>query len=737
MKRTLSPLLILMLILLGCTTKTSSGISSIQIIPGNSLLSLNATRSFSAIALDANGNALNVKTITWTSSNPNVASIGTDPNTAQSTVQVTALSLGSSQITASANNISSAPVSITVLEATSGLSATGAADLMPVLLLGRRLIAAIGFNPARFAFPRPPLASDLETTPYGSSTTTSGDTGDSDNDGVPNDATSSFAGTYKRGTQPALTYSGSLRTQDASGSSSGGSGDVTSDINALKLEGTLQTGSSAAQPFSYTINGRQTLKNNGTRNDSMTLSTTASLDLIAFGRSSNLEFASNAQFVPDDTANPLAGGTLNWQDTFKVKLAGGTQILVERGEGVHLGTCGQYDSGRIAVLDASASLNILEFGPACGEVQFSRDGGPLEPTLGGINLEASLSLKLGAKTNLPVSIMDLAGRNLTTAATWTSSNSAVIGVEQGNLNTFTIGSATISASYKGKTASSNITVNTPTLSSIAITPLSGSLKYGQTQQFTATATTTSGETFVLQTANVSWASSLPTVASIAANGLATAQSIAGSTGITASAFGKTSSAATLSVSAPAIATITVTPVTASIPVGGTQAFTATALDIGGLAIPGVIFTWASSAPTVASIAATTGLASASATITGTTNITASANGKTSLPAVLTVTDFTLSTLPTALTILRPATTSGNFTATFIPINGFAGTVTYSLEGAPVGVTLTTLIATNPSTLNLTVPASVLSNILPYPFKLVATSGTAIHKTDMSLTITGP
>jgi trimeric autotransporter adhesin len=724
MKRTLSPPLILtlLLILLGCTTKTTSSVSSIQIIPGNSLLSLNGTRSFTAVALDATGNALNLKNITWASSNPNVASVSAE----QDTGLVTALSLGSSQITASANNVISAPVSITVLEATGTLSATGAADLMPVLLLGRRLIAAIGLNPAKFAFPRPPLASDLESAPYGSSSTVAGDTGDTDSDGVPNDATSSFSGTYKRGTQPALTYSGSLRTQDASGTTT----DVIGELNALKLEGTLQTGSTGPQAYSYTINGQQTLKNNGTRNDSMTLSTTASVDLIAFGRSSNLEIASNAQFVPDDTTNPLAGGTLNWQDTIKTKLAGATQILIERGEGVHLGPCGQYDSGRIAILDASASLNVLEFGPACGEVQFTRDGSPLEPTLGGINLEANLSLKLGAKANLPVSIMDLAGRNLNTPATWTSSNTAVIGVDQGNLNTIATGSATVSASYKGKSASSNITVNTPILSSIAITPASAAVKYGQTQQFTATASTTTGETFTLQTGNVTWASSVPTVASIATNGLATAQLITNSTSITASAFGKTSSAAVMSVSAPAIATITITPTAASIPVGGTQAFSATAFDTGGIPIPGTIFTWASSAPTVASISVG-GLASASATIPGATNITASAGGKTSLPAVLTVTDFTLTSLtPLTASVTRPATTSTAFTATLTPSPGFTGTITYSLEPIPVpgGITLTPPVtpvvfalgtAATPSTLSLTVPVGALST----PLTLVATSNT--------------
>jgi trimeric autotransporter adhesin len=718
--------LILVVAMLGCTQKTTSNVSSIQIVPGDSLLTIGGSRTYSAVALDATGTALNIKSFTWASSDPSVASINNG--------SVTANKLGSSQITASSNGVTSAAIKITVLEAASTLSASGAADLMPVLLLGRRLLAGIGLNPAQFAFPRPPLASDLETAPYGSSVNGSEDSNDADGDGIPNNALSTYSGSYKRGKQPALTYSGTVRTQDTSSVS--GNADVSTEVSNLKLEGTLISGNANAQPYSYTFNAQQTLKNNGTRNNSMTLKTNATLNLIAFGRTSTLEFATSAQFVPDDAGNPLAGGTFDWQDTINFNAAGLARILSERGEGVHLGSCGQYDAGRIVILDASSILNTLEFGPACGEVQFSRDGSKLEPTLGGINLEPSLPLTLGAKTNLPVSIMDLAGHNVANPATWTSSNAAVVSVDQGNLNALAIGTGTISASYGGKSASSNITVNTPKLSSITVSPATASITYSKTQQFIATATTTGGETFVLQTGSVTWASSQFTVATIGANGLATAQAINGSTIITARAFDVTSSPAVLTVTAPAVASITISPATSSILVGGTQAFTATARDVNGIAIPNQAFTWASSAPTIASIGPT-GIATGVAV--GTTSITAKSGLISSSPATLSVTDFTLATLPATISLIRPSATniSSSFTATITPINGFAGTVAYSLEGQPVGVTLSIIAAGNPSTLSLNVPVAVASSITPYPFKLVATSGTVSRKADMTLTITGP
>jgi Bacterial Ig-like domain (group 2) len=151
MKRILTLLLIPMLILLGCTQKTTkSGVTSIQIIPGDGLLNLGSSRSFNAIALDKNGNALNLTGFTWTSSDPSVASLGEAQG---NSIQVNANKLGSSQISASVNSLTSPSVTVTVLDAVSALAATGAADLVPVLLLGRRLMAGLGLNPAKFAFP--------------------------------------------------------------------------------------------------------------------------------------------------------------------------------------------------------------------------------------------------------------------------------------------------------------------------------------------------------------------------------------------------------------------------------------------------------------------------------------------------------------------------------------------------------------------------------------------------------
>lgn len=154
---------------------------------------------------------------------------------------------------------------------------------------------------------------------------------------------------------------------------------------------------------------------------------------------------------------------------------------------------------------------------------------------------------------------------------------------------------------------------------------------GKTQQFTATAKDSSGN--AITGVAFTWASSATGVATINSSGLATGVS-AGTTQISASASGITSSADTLTVTPPpTVASITVSPSSPSIAVNARQQFTATAKDSGGNTISGVAFTWASSDTSVATINSS-GLATGVSA--GTTQISASASGVTSSNDLLTV-----------------------------------------------------------------------------------------------------
>ncbi len=109
------------------------------------------------------------------------------------------------------------------------------------------------------------------------------------------------------------------------------------------------------------------------------------------------------------------------------------------------------------------------------------------------------------------------------------------------------------------------------VSSITVTPVTPSIPLGGTQQFAATAAISGGTQDVTQ--SVTWSSSAAGVAAINATGLAS--SVAqGSTTIQAT-LDSIKNSTTLTVTAPALASIAVTPTSPSIPVRTTQQFTAT------------------------------------------------------------------------------------------------------------------------------------------------------------------
>jgi uncharacterized protein YjdB len=171
------------------------------------------------------------------------------------------------------------------------------------------------------------------------------------------------------------------------------------------------------------------------------------------------------------------------------------------------------------------------------------------------------------------------------------------------------------------------------IAAISVSPATSFLAVNAQQTYTATAQDSKGKT--VPNVTFTWTSNAPDVASITTTGVATAHTI-GTSEITASSSGITSAAATLNViqSSQSVASVTLSPTTATIKVGATQQFTATAKDASGNTITNVSITWNNSAAGVA-ILSTSGLATGTAP--GTALITASVGSVTSPVATLTVT----------------------------------------------------------------------------------------------------
>lgn len=130
--------------------------------------------------------------------------------------------------------------------------------------------------------------------------------------------------------------------------------------------------------------------------------------------------------------------------------------------------------------------------------------------------------------------------DLTSAVTWTSSTPSVATVSNssdsaGVATGVATGSTTISAAFAGVSASTNLTVTTATLVSIAVTPSNPSISLGASQLFTAQGTFTDSSVVNISV-QVAWSSSDVAVATIKSNGLASSAST-GTTTIKASLNG--------------------------------------------------------------------------------------------------------------------------------------------------------------------------------------------------------
>jgi len=213
---------------------------------------------------------------------------------------------------------------------------------------------------------------------------------------------------------------------------------------------------------------------------------------------------------------------------------------------------------------------------------------------------------------------------------WTSSNTTVGTIDANGLFTASnAGTTTVMAASGAVNDTASVTVQeAPALTSITVSPSTPTLYVGGTQQFTATAydqysNTIAGIVFA-------WTSSNTTVGTIDANGLFTANAT-GTTTVNAT-NGTVNGTALVTVQELVLTSITVTPTTATLYIGGTQQFTAAAYDQNSNVMSGIIFTWTSCTPTVGTIDAN-GLFTAKAT--GATTITAT-NGSKSGTASVTV-----------------------------------------------------------------------------------------------------
>lgn len=196
--------------------------------------------------------------------------------------------------------------------------------------------------------------------------------------------------------------------------------------------------------------------------------------------------------------------------------------------------------------------------------------------------------------------------DLTDELTWSSSVQSVAKVSNdigsaGLATAITPGTSTIAATDGVVTGSTVMSVTSPALVAIEVTPAQSTIAPGATRQFVATGTFSDGSTQDL-TDLVTWSSSELPVATISntagSRGLATA--VADGTTVVTARRGGTSGGTSLTVATPTIVAIEVTPAQPSITAGTGQQFVATGIYSDGSTVDRTKHaTWSSSDAAIA------------------------------------------------------------------------------------------------------------------------------------------
>ncbi len=332
---------------------------------------------------------------------------------------------------------------------------------------------------------------------------------------------------------------------------------------------------------------------------SQALGTTSAAKTVTLtnNQSASLTIASVTSSVPDFGVSSACPATL----------AGGANCTVSvtfspKATGTRSGTLTFSDSAN----NSPQTVSLSGTGAAANLVSIAVSPAPASIALGSTQQFASTGTYSDGTT-----------KTLTSSVKWTSSVGTVASINSSGLATsLAQGTTTITATSGTVLGSSVLTVTAPVLTSIAVTPATATILLGTSQQFTAIGTYSNKSTQNV-TASVNWSSSAGAVASI--NSAGVALSIAqGNTTITA-ASGTVSGSSSLTVGPPLLVSIAVSPVTASIPVGTSQQFTATGTyGDGSTQNLTSSATWSSSSATIASVTSSglaSGIGKGSATIT--------------------------------------------------------------------------------------------------------------------------
>ena len=351
------------------------------------------------------------------------------------------------------------------------------------------------------------------------------------------------------------------------------------------------------------------------------------------------------------------------------------------------------------VLALSAAL----LGSAC---EVPVDTGTSNPDFGVVSVAIqpkTATVLVGDSLQLSASVL-MSNNRPPNSVNWTTTNSGLATVSSGGVvRGRAAGGLFIRASSGSKRDSAAVTVVDPSpapVASVSVAPGTVTVTVGGTVSLVATLKDANGTTLAGRA--ITWASSNAGVATVNGTGVVSAAAVGAAT-ITATSEGQ-SGTATVSVTAVPVASVSVSPATASVQAGQTVHLTATPKDANGAALSGRTVTWASSNGGVATVSG--GVVSGVAA--GSVTITATSEGQSGSATV------SVTAVPVASVSVSPATASVQAGQTLqltatpkdasgSPLNGRAVTWTSSNGGvaAVSGTGLVTGVAAGSATITAT------------------------------------
>lgn len=729
-------------------TAPPAAIASISVSPTVVVVQPGGTRQLTAVARDAAGNILTGRTLIWSTSAANVATVN-------ATGLVTAITDGATTITASNGSVTG---SATVSVVTPVSTITVAPSTANLLIGDTRQFAAVGRDDVGNVLPGR-VYTWISSAP---SVATVSNLGLVTAVGAGTATISAWTG----GISGTATVTVTVPTPVIA------SIDVTPSTATLKPND-LQPLTAVAKDAAGVVIPNPSFVWSSGATGVATVSATGAVTAIAAGtatiRASSAGVDGTATITV--TAAPVVVASISITPASASLSTGDVQPLTatakDAGGNVLGGISFTWTSSATSVATVSSAGSVTAIGAGSATITASSGnvGGtaaivvtPPAPVLSSITVSpATANLQTSDVRQLTAAAKDAAGNAMSGISfTWTSSATAVATVSStGSVTAVGAGSATITASSAGVSGTAAIVVTTPApvVASVTVSPATANMLTNDVRQLTATAQDAAGT--VIGGAAFTWTSSATSVATVSATGSVTAVG-AGSATITASSAGVSGTAAiVVTTPTPVVASVTISPATASLLTGGTQQLTATAKDASGAVITGQTFTWTSSATSVATVSSTgsvTAVGAGAATITastGSVNGTAAIGVTTPPPVVASVTVSPATTsllaggtqplVATAKDASGAVITGQTFTwttsASQVATVSSGGLVTAVAAGAAI-ITATSGTVSGTSAVTVTVPPPTVATVSVTPTGIAIMEGQGQQLTATALDASG-